>query len=185
LKANPQRYRSLAPVRELLKSLATLRGLNTDSIEAIMDQPSAVRVGLLERMVAATIESASTGRMVIGLDDVHRYDRLSRDFLVHLLRRLIHEAAERDGRSPLRLVVTTDMHAMRDDFLRTWLQEEIDAGQVSLATTLPLSRGQCDLYVKYMVWPETPSAGLGAALEVGSGGSPRIVREAVVPELGE
>ena len=185
LAAPAERHRTLAPIRELLRALHVLRGVPPESVDAMLDHPSTVRVGLLERMVAATMESVPLRRMVIGLDDVHRYDRLSRDFLVHLLRRLSHESAERDGRVPIKLVLTTDLPSMRDDYLRTWLQEEIESGQVSIATVTPLGRDASEKLIRSMVAPEIPPADLVAMLHEGSHGNPTVIREAILaPQPG-
>lgn len=178
--SSPGRARTLAPIRELLTMLARLRRRGGETLSALFESPAAMRSGLLERMVAATLDLAARGRTVLLLDDVHRYDRSSRDFLLHLLRRILHETGEREGRPPLQVAIGADLMSLRDDPFRAWIQGELESEFVSLAALKPFSPSQSIKFVRSMVAPENPGEDLCRALHERCGGNPALIRDAIL-----
>ena len=168
----PSPVGTLQPIHTLLDRLRRLAGAVTDEDSA----DSRERLGRLNRLTNSVLGLVRRRRTVLVLEDVDQYDRPSRDFLLHFLRRLTHEVWE-TGRAPVELVMTFRSDVPIDDGLRTYLESESVSGHFLELALAPLDLRYTGELLRGLVAPEpTPSALLSEVHER-TGGVPLFVNE--------
>src|SRR4029079_16143953 len=103
-----------------LSQLALLEGEAAPELAA---PRFAGRMGLFDRLGQRMLKLGRAQRTVLVFDDIHRFDRASRDFLPHFFRH-VSVADGPQGGGLLRALVTYDPAELVDDPLRDWLEAE-------------------------------------------------------------
>ena len=171
---------TLGPVRDVLRKLARLED-EADS-EALAPGRSSERLGTFDRLGQRILRLGRSCRTVLVFEDVHRFDRPSREFLLHFFRQLSDETGAQEG-AALRALVTYDSAELLDDPLRAWLDAEVDAGGVVIVPVDPLTEAESSRLVRELALPREVDPAAAASLVARGGGIPLLLRESVAAWL--
>jgi signal transduction histidine kinase/CheY-like chemotaxis protein/tetratricopeptide (TPR) repeat protein len=175
VRPDPGPVPTLGAVRDLFRAA----GLETAAEAKSVSGDPETRLARFDRETTAFLKSLGQERTVILFEDIHRYDLPSREFLLHLLRRVVHETWERDGRAPVELVLSEDRDCYREDGLKAHLEAEIEAATIARIELQPLDAGGTAALLTGMVAPEEVPADLPARLHEITGGNPLFIRETI------
>jgi|GEM_PF-3574333 len=169
--------RTLGIVRTLLDRLEILTGIPAawEAVELRAD-----RHGLVDRLAGEVLRRVRARRTVFVFEDVQDFDPASRLFVLHLLRRVVHEHWEARGRSPCEVVLTTHLPELRDDSLRSWLEQTVETGAVVSIPLEPLDGRATSGLVRRMVAPEPVRRPVLDFLHDVTGGVPLFVIETLL-----
>lgn len=166
---------TLQPIHSLLDRLRRLAGMPVEEEGA----PSRERLGRLDRLANALFTLVRRRRTVLVLEDIDRYDRPSRDFLLHFLRRLTHEVWE-TGRAPVEIVVSRRAEPRGDDGLRTYLESESASGHFIELELEPLDLRATGELLRGVIAPEPTPSALVSEVHERTGGVPLFVNETLL-----
>jgi two-component system cell cycle sensor histidine kinase/response regulator CckA len=123
--------RGLSPAAALLRLL-------DDSVAEESAAEEGRRPGGVERLAARVCEAARARRTVLAVDDADFADRSFRDFLAHVVRRLVDDYAAGDG-SVFQTVLVTRTGAASDEPLADLCESEKDSGGLLFVAPEPLA----------------------------------------------
>lgn len=168
---------TLGIVRSLLERLEALTGIRAawETVDLRSD-----RHGLVDRLAGEVLRRVRARRTVFVFEDVQDFDPGSRLFVLHLLRRTVHEHWEARGRSPCEIVLTTHLPELRDDGLRAWLEQAVENGAVVSIPLEPLDGRATSGMVRRMVAPEPVRRPVLDFLHDVTGGVPLFVIETLL-----
>jgi signal transduction histidine kinase/CheY-like chemotaxis protein/tetratricopeptide (TPR) repeat protein len=177
VRPDPGPVGTLRPVMDLLALLNDPR----DSDRSL--EPArllAHREWSFDRETSRILRELRGDRCVLIAEDIHRYDLPSREFFLHLARRVAHSTWERGGRPPLELVFSEDRERYRDDSLKTWLDGEVAGGQAIRIDLEPFDPALTASLFAGLISPERASPELALELHARTGGVPLFVRETLL-----
>ena len=163
---------TLQPILSLFHDLCALSGADPDDVLTVEGE----RLGRIDRLSTAVLGLVRRRRTVLILEDIDRYDRPSRDFLLHFLRRLTHEIWE-TGQSPVEVVMTFPPDVHTDDGLRAYLDSERSTGHFLELELEPLNLRHTGELLRAVVAPEPMPSTLLNDVHERTGGVPLFVNE--------
>ncbi len=140
---------TLRPVRDLLVRLEAA-GAPAGSLGEL---PSSGRdrLGHFDRLAHRVFEAARRKRTVIVFEDLERFDRPSRDFLVHFFRYLTDETGAATETRQVHALTTFRSAELQDDTLKAWFEVESESGGATVLTLEPFANHEATRFVQSIV----------------------------------